>query len=143
MRTTKVISLMTENPVFIAPDATLAEAAQKMREIDCGILPVGSAGHVKGVITDRDIVVRAVAENAAPAAEKLSAFMTKAVYACSEMDYLEDAAEKMRMHNVSRLLVKNKAGIVTGILSFGSILRRDADSQEVAGIVKHATGRAI
>ena len=140
MRNTQVKDLMTENPVLINPDMTLKEAAAKMRDIDCGILPVGTEDKLKGIITDRDIVIRAVSRGKDIAREQVKDYMTADVYACNEHDTLEDAADKMRVHKVSRLVVKNKAGKVTGILSFGGILRRNADAAEVANVVKHATG---
>lgn len=140
MKTTKVKELMTNHPFLISPSATLKNASVLMRDINCGILPVGDASGLKGVITDRDIVIRAAAEGKNLKEERVQDYMTPHAYACNEEDFLEDAADKMREHKVSRLLVKNKAGNVTGILSFGGILRREADAVEIAAVVKHATG---
>ncbi len=138
MRNTKVKDLMTQYPVFINADATLQEAAEKMKEIDCGVLPVGTPKQIEGVITDRDLVIRAMSKGKDPSKEKISAYITKHVYACNEEDLLEDAADKMRAHKISRLVVRNKQGDVTGVLSFGGILRKNADADEVANVVKHA-----
>lgn len=142
MQNTKVKELMTSDPVLITPDASLKDAAAKMENVDCGVLPVGTKDRLDGIITDRDIVIRAIAKGKDPAKEKVRDYMTGKVYACNEEDYLEDAADKMREHKVSRLVVKNKQGKVTGILSFGGILRKNADADEVANVVKHATHRA-
>lgn len=142
MQNTKVKALMTEHPVLIKPDITLDEAARKMKDVDCGVLPVGTKDKLQGIITDRDIVIRALAKGKDPAKEKVKDYMTAKVYACNEDDFLEDAADKMRDHKVSRLVVKNHEGKVTGILSFGGILRKNADADEVANVVKHATRRA-
>lgn len=141
MHNTKVKDIMTANPVIIAPGTTLLEAAKKMKEIECGILPVGTNDKIVGMITDRDIVIRALAEEKDPAKEKVENHMTETAYACNEEDFLEDAADKMRTHKVSRLVVKNKQGQVTGILSFGGILRKHASSEEIANIIKHAINR--
>lgn len=138
MRNTKVKDLMTQHPVFINADATLQEAAEKMKTVDCGVLPVGTPKHIEGIITDRDLVIRAMSKGKDPAKESISAYITKHVYACNEDDVLEDAADKMRDHKISRLVVRNKQGDVTGVLSFGGILRRNADADEVANVVKHA-----
>ncbi len=138
MRNTKVKDLMTQHPVFINADATLQEAAEKMKTVDCGVLPVGTPKHIEGVITDRDLVIRAMSKGKDPAKEKISAYITKHVYACNEDDVLEDAADKMRTHKISRLVVRNKQGDVTGVLSFGGILRRNANADEVTNVVKHA-----
>ncbi len=142
MQNTKVKELMTAHPVLIKPDATLYEAARKMKNVDCGILPVGTKEKLEGVITDRDIVIRAVSQGKDENKEMVKDHMTDAVYACNEDDYLEDAADKMRDHKVSRLVVKDHQGKVTGVLSFGGILRKNADADEVANVVKHATHKA-
>lgn len=138
MHTVKVKELMTENPVFIGPGETLESAAGKMRDMNLGFLPVGTADSVSGIITDRDIVIRAVAEGKNPGSEKVADYMTSEMFACNEEDFLEDAAEKMRVHKVSRLLVRNRQGHATGVLSFGGILRKEADSHEVAKVVMNA-----
>jgi CBS domain-containing protein len=137
---TKVKELMTPSPVIISPSATLQQAAKKMGEVGCGVLPVGTKDKLSGIITDRDIVIRAIASGKDPAHEKVSDYMTKEVHACNEIDTLEDAAEKMHRHKVSRLIVSDKEGKTTGILSFGCILRTDATPHELASVVKHAAG---
>jgi CBS domain-containing protein len=140
MKTAKVKELMSPYPMVISSDASLQQAAQLMQTIDCGILPVGGLEDVEGVITDRDIVIRAVSQGKDPVKEKVRDYMTSQVYGCNEDDYLEDAAQKMRLYKVSRLIVRNRSGKVVGILSFGGILRREADAAEIAGVVKHASG---
>jgi len=138
-----VKDLMTADPVIVEPGATLQEAAEKMKDNDCGVLPVGMDNHIKGIITDRDIVIRAIAQGKDPGAEKVSAYMTHHIFACNEEDTLSDAAQKMREHKVSRLLVRNRAGKITGILSFGGILRQHAGAADVVGVVERATSRLI
>jgi CBS domain-containing protein len=137
---TQVQELMTSHPEMISPSATLQQAAKRMKAVKCGALPVGTENKLKGIITDRDIVIRALAEGKSPAKELVGDYMSTPVFACNEMDTLEDAAEKMQEHKVSRLVVRNHEGRVTGILSFGSILKNDANPKEVASIVKHACG---
>ncbi len=143
MKNTKVIELMTENPVLIRPDATLEDAAKNMRDIDCGVLPVGTEDKLKGMITDRDIVIRAVAKGKDISKEKVADYMTKDVYGCHENDTLEQATDEMRKHRVNRLIVKDKADNVTGILSFGSILWKGVDADEVTNIVTHAIRKKV
>ncbi|HBR69702.1 MAG TPA: CBS domain-containing protein [Rhodospirillaceae bacterium] len=131
---------MTEHPVLIGPDATLYEAAQKMKEIDCGMLPVGTDKKLEGIITDRDIIIRAISQGKDPKKECVKDYMTKNVYACNENDFLEDAADRMRSHAVGRLVVRDGKGRVTGVLSFGGILRRETSAEDIANVVKHAVG---
>ena len=142
MHNTQVKDLMTENPVFIAPDATMEDAAEAMQKNNCGFLPVGTKDDVIGVVTDRDIVIYGLAQGL-EYFEKVESFMTDKVFACNEDDYLEDAAEKMRKYKVSRLLVRDHKGHAVGILSFGGILRQEADAEDVANVVKHVTRKAV
>lgn len=142
MKNTKIKDIMTSDIVLIAPSTTLKEAAVRMREIDCGVLPVGSADHLEGIITDRDIIIRAISKGKDTLTEKVKDYMTTPVFSCNEDDILEDAAAKMRNHKVSRLVVKNSRGTVKGILSFGGILRKQADAEEIANIVKHTVGKS-
>ncbi len=137
---TKVKELMTPHPLLINPGATLEQAAKKMESINCGALPVGTENKLSGMITDRDIVIRAHARGKNPATAKVSSCMTDEVFACNENDLLEEAAEEMHKHKVSRLVVIDKEGRVTGILSFGGILRNEADPREIAEILKHCSG---
>ncbi len=133
--------LMTPDPQMIAPTATLKEAAQKMEKIDCGVLPVGEKGNVEGMITDRDIVLRAVAKGKDVNVEKVSDYMTAdKICCCEESDTLEDAGGKMRQHNVSRLLVKDQSGEVCGILTFGRILRQNESIEEIGNVIECAVG---
>ncbi|MAL80826.1 MAG: signal transduction protein [Sneathiella sp.] len=132
---------MTHTPVFIGPEESLIKAAEQMKAKNCGVLPVGNAKGIEGVITDRDIVVRAVAKGKDPTSEKVKNYMSKHVYSCFETDTLQKAAEEMRKHKVSRLLVKDQAGAVTGILSFGHILRNGSSASEVSRVVELAVGR--
>ena len=95
---TKVGELMAPHPTLIAPDATLQQAAKRMEAVDCGALPVGTENKLVGIITDRDIVIRAIARGKIPAHEKVAGYMTPAVYTCRENDTLEDAAKKINVH---------------------------------------------
>jgi len=133
--------LMSNSTAFITPDATLLDAAAKMAKINCGILPVGQKHNVQGIITDRDIVVRAIAKGLNPEREKVRDHMTPAVYSCKEGDTIRDAAAIMKRHKVGRLAVKDKQGHVTGILSFGHLLRRHATVDDIAEVIIRAKHR--
>jgi CBS domain-containing protein len=140
MKNTKVKDIMTASPILVSPNSTLEQAAFRMKDYDCGMLPVGTAGHLEGVITDRDIVLRAVAEGKDITIETVKNYMSHDIFACSEEDIFEDAIEKMQLHQVSRLIVKDKKGKASGILSFGGILRKSGDVSKIATIVKRAVG---
>ncbi len=143
MKNVRVKDMMTDKPVFIGPHETLEKAAHIMMKQGIGFLPVGAPGKVIGVLTDRDITVRAVSQGLNVAGLRVDDFMTGRVYACNENDLLEDAAERMRAHKVSRLLVRNHDGKVIGILSFGHVLRQLADAEDIANVVKHTLVKAV
>ena len=141
MQKTKVRELMKSGLALISPDATLHEAARRMQEVNCGFLPVGSNDRPEGIITDRDIVVRAVSQGKNPVQEKVRNYMTTRIFGCREDDTLEEAAKIMNQNNVSRLIVKNSSGKTTGVLSFGRIIREDSNQEELGRVVCCATGR--
>ena len=134
----KVEDFLSPDVIFIDADDTLQEASIKMKEYDCGMLPVGNKKHCVGVITDRDIIVRAASEGKDLTKEKVKDYLSPHVISCNVLDALEDGVEKMHDHKVSRLVVKNSFGEVKGILSFGNLLTKEAGIGEVANIVKHS-----
>lgn len=136
----KVRDLMTAHSLVISPETTLQEAAELMEFIHCGMLPVGVKGELEGVITDRDMVIRAVAKGKDPCSTAVGEYMTPRVCTCFDDDDLEVATLKMRTYRVSRLIVRNRGGGVAGILSLGGILRREADSLHAEKIIRQATG---
>ena len=138
----QVKDLMESNAVLIDPGATLAEAARKMKDIDCGFLPVGSGDSPEGIITDRDIVIRAIAEGRDPGRERVRDYMTAEICACRESDTLEGAAKAMNENSVSRLVVEDNAGKICGVLTFGRIIRSNDDKAETSNVVEQATGKA-
>lgn len=143
MKNITVKELMTAHPVSITATATLQEAALLMKKIDCGALPVEAGDKVCGIITDRDIVLRAISAGKNPAKEKVQDHMTPHAYACRDNDFLEDAVEKMHQHKVGRLVVKNGAGNAIGILSLGGILRKEASVRDITTTIEHAENKAI
>lgn len=139
----RVKQMMESDVVMISPSANLREAAQKMREANCGFLPVGEKGQKpQGVITDRDIVVRALAEGKDPSQCKVSEYMSEDVCCCEQNDSLEDAAHAMNENEVSRLLVQDESGEICGVLTFGRIIRNHGNPQELGSIVTSATSHA-
>ncbi len=136
----RVKELMEANVSFIDPNSTLDEAAKQMKELNCGVLPVGDTNRLEGIITDRDIVLRAVAEGKNMTQERVRDYMTNDVHACSEDDLLKDAATMMRERMINRVMVKDSRGNISGILTFGRILRSDEDMGEITDVIECAVG---
>ncbi|HEU5048497.1 MAG TPA: CBS domain-containing protein [Rickettsiales bacterium] len=138
---TQVKELMKRNFETISSDATLKEAAERMRELECGALPVSTEGKLAGMITDRDIVIRAIPQVNDVGSARVRDYMTTSILSCSENDTLEQAAEKMQKTRTGRLLVKDSTGKVCGIITLGCILRKHQDLKEVSKVVACATGK--
>ena len=115
----KVSEVMTAQVVTARPKTSVKEIARMMSEIDSGVIPVAEDGKVLGVVTDRDIVVRVVADGGALDAP-VSDIMTDDVQSCHADDNLADATAKMGAHQVRRLLVYAD-GRLAGILSLGDV----------------------
>lgn len=116
----KVSEVMTAQVVTARPETPISEVAQTMARIESGAVPVVADGKVVGLVTDRDIVIRVVAEGGA-LGQPVSGVMTEAVETCREDDNLADAAATMAARQVRRLVVLSETGRLAGILSLGDI----------------------
>jgi CBS domain-containing protein len=122
------ISEAMSNEVKIAsPDQTIRDAARMMAEIDAGVLPVGENDRLVGMITDRDIAIRAVAAGKPPSTP-IRDVMSSEVKYCYEDDDLEEVAQSMSGTKVRRLPVLNRAKRLVGIVSLGDIALVDGPS---------------
>jgi predicted transcriptional regulator len=123
---------MTRGVECIHPDDSLQMAAQRMKELDVGTLPVcGENQELVGMITDRDIAVRSVAEGYDPWTEHVGDAMTPNVVYCFENEDVDEAAKLMKENQVRRLTVLNQAKRLVGIVSLGDIAR--AANRELTG----------
>ncbi len=118
-----VSEVMTRYVEFIAPDASVQEAATMMGELDVGSLPVGTPERIEGVITDRDVLFRVVAAGLASAAVPVSEVMSRPVVSCGETDPLRVAMDLMASHHVRRLPVLDGRGEVTGWITLADLSR--------------------
>jgi CBS domain-containing protein len=111
---------MTAQVVTAKPGDSIQKVAKIMQEVDTGAVPVFEDGKVVGMVTDRDIVLRVVAEGG-DLKGPVSGAMTDEVQSCKEDDNLADAAAQMASHQLRRLIVTNDKGALVGILSLGDI----------------------
>ena len=120
----KVSEIMTRDVRLLSPDQTIREAASLMADIDVGSLPVGDNDRLVGMITDRDIVIRAVAQGKA-ADTKVADVMRKEILYCVDTDEIDDVARNMGKAQVRRLPVVNSDKRLVGIVSLGDLARND------------------
>jgi CBS domain-containing protein len=124
----KIRDLMAESPAKIEPSDSVEDAAKKMRENDVGALLVVEDDELKGIVTDRDIVIKAVAEGDKPGKAKVEDVCTADTTSVEPDTSVDDAIKKMREADVRRLPVVED-GKPVGIVSLGDLaIERDEDS---------------
>lgn len=123
----QISEIMKKEPRCISQDMTVRKAAELMQEIDCGVLPVlkdRQSNKPIGVLTDRDIVVRCVAEGGDCETRQVSEILTEDPVTCDLACSVADAFERMRSEKVGRLLVTDASGQLVGIVSMADIIAR-------------------
>ena len=128
-----VNDVMSKKVVAVLPGDTLEEAARLMKEHDVGVLPVVSGGELKGLVTDRDIVLQCVAAGKEPSQVKAYQIMTKDVVSVSPGQTVSEAARLMGKEQIRRLPVL-KDGVIDGMISMADIARRHAGPEVAAAI---------
>jgi CBS domain-containing protein len=119
----KVSDAMTSQVSIARPTDTIRDVAQVMARVESGVVPVVDNDKVVGVVTDRDIVLRVVAEGRSFDGPISEAMSDGEVLSVREDDILADATAKMANNQVRRLIVLNDAGKLTGILSLGDVAK--------------------
>jgi len=141
---TTIKDIMTADVDIIAPDTTIDQAARKMRDDDVGARPVGEDGRLIGMITDRDICCRAVAESKSPKDCTVREAMSERIAWIFEDESPEAAARQMAECQIRRLAVLNRDKRLVGIVSMGDLARHGLDDDEALAIrgVARETGEA-
>ena len=125
----KVSEVMTRAVDVIHPDSTLDEAAERMRRLDIGPLPVCDGDRLVGMITDRDITVRGTAESRDPVTTRVSEIMTPEVVFTYDDEDVKQAAKLMEDHQLRRLVVLNREKKLVGIVSLGDLAVETKDDK--------------
>ena len=125
----KLKDIMTRDVEVIGPEATIREAAAKMKALDVGPLPVCDGRRVLGMLTDRDLTVRATAQGRDPNTTRVREVMTADVIACDEDDDVKKAAKIMQQEQVRRLLVLDRDKQLVGIVSIGDLAVEAGDDK--------------
>jgi CBS domain-containing protein len=134
--------LMTTQVEILQTSQTVAEAARRMRDLNIGFLPICDEDEqVVGVLTDRDIAVRVVAEER-PHDLTVEEVMTEGVITCRPDDDIEEAEELMRVHQKARLVCVDDAGHVVGVISLTDIAEHD-DECRAGQVLTEVSSRGV
>lgn len=117
----KISEIMTTNVECVSPGSNLMDLARKMKALDIGFLAVCENDRLIGTVTDRDIVIRAIADARDATTCTASEIMSKDVVWCFEDDNIKDVAQKMREKEVRRVLILSQDKRLTGVVSIGDI----------------------
>ena len=127
----KVKDVMHKGAEWVTPQTALADVARRMRDLDIGAIPVGENDRLIGMVTDRDIACRGVANGQDWARLTARDVMSKGIFYCNDAEELEDALRIMEQKQVRRLPVINDKKRMVGMLSLGDIA--DAAPHELSG----------
>lgn len=132
----QVKDLMTSRPDFIGSDVTIREVAKRMQQEDLGFAPIAEGDRLIGVITDRDLAVRALADGKSPE-DKVGSVMTSDVSYCFEDDDVIDVLQSMEQEQVQRLIVLNNRDSkdFVGVVSLSDIADNCKDAEMAKQIV--------
>jgi CBS domain-containing protein len=135
----KIQDIMTANPSCVTADATIQEAAMLMKRENIGIVPVVSAQSDRklvGVVTDRDIAIRCVAEGKDGSCRVRDAMSSREIATCSPQSNVDDAMKTMSNEKVRRIPIVDERGSVVGIVSQADLLIRAHDDSRAAKTVE-------
>ncbi len=133
--------IMKNEIACVTPQDSVYTAARMMRDQNVGFLPVcDSTNKVLGTVTDRDLVLRAIANNR-PVDATIDSVMTREVVACRPEDDVQQAEKLMASKQKSRILCTDTGGHLLGVISLSDIAQKEAEKQRVADTMRQVTNR--
>ena len=127
----RISDVMTKDVAVLPPSARLQDAARRMREADTGFIPIEENGKIIGTVTDRDICVRAVAEDRSASSTDVRSVLSEDAVCCYEVQDDERVARLMAEHKVRRLPVLDRNEKLVGVVSIGDLANRAHADMEV------------
>jgi CBS domain-containing protein len=121
--------IMTSNPSTIEPDNSIVEAARIMKQQDAGVVPVTENGRLTGMVTDRDIAIRVVAEGRDPQSTPVREVASKDLVTVDPQQDLDEALRLMAQHQVRRLPVVEEDGRLVGVVAQADVAREGDDTK--------------
>jgi CBS domain-containing protein len=131
--------IMTPQVDTISPDATAEDASAKMKDLNVGAIPVCDGDGLIGMLTDRDLVVRVMAQRRDPKAVRVGEAMTPDVSYCFEDDDVEKAAHLMSQKQIRRLPILSKSKKLVGIVSLGDLAVHGMDAKTSGSVLEQVS----
>ena len=128
----KLNEVMTKDPEYVKLNTPIIEVARRMRDLDVGMLPVGDGVKLKGMITDRDITIRATAEGRDVESVQVADMMTPEVLYAYEDEDVEKAIQTMINKQVRRLVILNRDKDMVGIVALADLATHAVDNSRKA-----------
>ncbi len=128
----QIREIMTRGVEVIHPGSTLDVAAAEMKRLDIGLLPVCDGNQLLGIVTDRDITVRSVAQSEDPTSHQVRDIMTPDAVSCFEDQDVDEVARLMQEKQIRRVLVLNRDQQLVGVVSLGD-LAAETGNEQLAG----------
>src|SRR5262245_30856818 len=138
----QVGDVMVRNVQTIDTSMNLTQAAQRMRDANVGVLPVVEGGRLKGIVTDRDLVIRGVATGVDPSSMRVSDVATHSLIAAREDWPVQRAMDTMSSHQIGRLPVIDEHDRVVGILTLSSLALRSPQQSQALDTAKEVSRRS-
>jgi CBS domain-containing protein len=139
----QVSKAMTRGAECVRPDNTLQEAAERMKALDVGALPVCEGERLVGVLTDRDITIRSVCDGHDPWTDRVREAMTPRVFYCFEDQDVTEAGKVMRDKQVRRLPVLDRSKHLVGIVSLGDLAVETGDENLTCNTLRAVSEPAV
>ena len=136
----KIQDIMTRDPSCVTPDATVREAAQVMSREDVGAVPVvdgQSDRRLVGVVTDRDIAIRCVAEGKDGSCRVRDVMSADDLATCNENDSIDDVMNTMSTEKVRRIPIVDERGSLVGIVAQADVMRKASDTHQAGETVEN------
>jgi CBS domain-containing protein len=138
----QVAEIMTRDPEVLSSDFLLKDAALKMQQLDVGMLPIKDGDRLVGMLTDRDITLRATAAGRDPTKTQVREVMTPEVIYCFEDQDVSEAAKLMQEKQIRRLPILNREKRLVGIVSLGDLAVHSREEKAVNKTIKEVSAPA-
>lgn len=135
----KLNEMMTTDVEVVNPESSLADAAKRMRRQDIGVLPVCDGTRLVGMITDRDITIRAIAEDRDPKQTKVKDCMSSDLVYCFDDQTETEAEQIMQEKQIRRLPIISREKQLVGIVSLGDLAKRGSSVEEAGETLRRVS----